>query len=517
LAKLESHDNAKSVLNKARKQIPTERQIWIAAAQLEESNNETEHMEAIIEKVIKRSIQSLQNNGVEIYREHWIQDAKKCEKEQFPVVCGAIVRSVIGIGIEAQDHENTWKVDIEQCLSDDLAEKSIHTARSIYAHALSLYPVPSPTTPNFWEDAAYFERKYGTADQLESLLQEAVKVCPTNETFWLMAAKSKWQSKHDVDLSRKILASAFKVNPNSEEIWLAAVKLEQENGEPIRARKLLMRARDKADTKRVWMKSVKLEWQLDNLVDALRLVRKSIEKYPTFYKLYLMYGQMLEQQNDLAKARQVYMDGSRQCSWNSEIWYHLASVEERTDSNTKARATLEKALVKNPMETKIWASLIRIENKFNGREVAQQVLARAQQNCPSDGILWALAIELCHRSKRKHISVQALRKCPDSQDSLLVVSRMFMQERKVTKAREWFHRALKVDNTNGDAWAFLYMFEIECGNKDKSDEVEKRCIVQEPKHGYYWTKVSKDVRNWKLKTKEILSLVNKTLPKTLGA
>ena len=92
-----------------------------------------------------------------------------------------------------------------------------------------------------------------------------------------------------------------------------------------------------------------------------------------------------------------------------------------------------------------------------------------------------------------------------------------MQERKVTKAREWFHRALKVDNSNGDAWAFLYMFELECGNKDKSDEVEKRCISQEPKHGYYWTKVSKDVKNWRLKTKEILMLVNKTLPKQLGS
>ena len=66
-------------------------------------------------------------------------------------MCGAIVKNVIGVGIEAQDHENTWTSDIQACLSYEQAELSIHTARSIYAHALSLYP----NNHTFWEDAAY--------------------------------------------------------------------------------------------------------------------------------------------------------------------------------------------------------------------------------------------------------------------------------------------------------------------------------------------------------------------------
>ena len=37
LAKLESYDKAKAVLNRARKCIPNEPSIWIAAAKLEES------------------------------------------------------------------------------------------------------------------------------------------------------------------------------------------------------------------------------------------------------------------------------------------------------------------------------------------------------------------------------------------------------------------------------------------------------------------------------------------------
>ena len=375
LARLESYENARKVLNKARKHIPTERQIWIAAAQLEESNNETDKMESMIEKVIARSISSLQTNGVEIYREHWLDEAKKCEREKFPITCGAIVRNVIGVGIEEQDHENTWMGDIRSCLSDELAEMSVHTARSIYAHALSLYP----NNHTFWEEAAYFEQKHGTADQLEDLLEQAVRVCPKNENFWLMAAKSKWKSKQNIGMARKILASAFKVNPNSEKIWLAAVKLEQENNEPIRARKLLAKARDKADTPRVWMTSVKLEWQLDNMVEALDLVKQSIKKYSRFFKLYLMYGQMLEQLSDREKAHDIYMDGVKNCPTCSELWIYLARNQKITHSIGKARATLEKALVKNKVDTKIWRELVELELKEVGKEPAQQVLARAQQ------------------------------------------------------------------------------------------------------------------------------------------
>ena len=38
LARLETYENARRVLNKARENIPTDRQIWIMAAKLEEAN-----------------------------------------------------------------------------------------------------------------------------------------------------------------------------------------------------------------------------------------------------------------------------------------------------------------------------------------------------------------------------------------------------------------------------------------------------------------------------------------------
>ena len=50
LAHLETYENGRRVLNKARENIPTDRQIWITAAKLEEANGNTPLVDKIIER-----------------------------------------------------------------------------------------------------------------------------------------------------------------------------------------------------------------------------------------------------------------------------------------------------------------------------------------------------------------------------------------------------------------------------------------------------------------------------------
>lgn len=44
-------------------------------------------------------------------------------------------------------------------------------------------------------------------------------------------------------------------------------------------------------------------------------------------------------------------------------------------------------------------------------------------------------------------------------------NRLFWSQRKITKAREWFHRTVKIDSDLGDAWAFFYKFELQHGTE----------------------------------------------------
>ena len=63
------------------------------------------------------------------------------------------------------------------------------------------------------------------------------------------------------------------------------------------------------------MKSAKLEWQLNNLEMAKTLLDEALGKYPEFAKLWMMRGQIAEQEEDENAAREVYLQGVSMFEW----------------------------------------------------------------------------------------------------------------------------------------------------------------------------------------------------------
>jgi pre-mRNA-processing factor 6 len=57
------------VLNKARQAVPTDAQIWITAAKLEEAQGNS----GMVDKIVSRGIKSLQANSVVIDRDWWMK------------------------------------------------------------------------------------------------------------------------------------------------------------------------------------------------------------------------------------------------------------------------------------------------------------------------------------------------------------------------------------------------------------------------------------------------------------
>lgn len=498
LARLESHENGRRVLNKARENIPTDRQIWITAAKLEEANGNI----SMVDKIIERGVSSLAQNNVEINRELWIVDAEEADKAGSTKTAQSIIQQVIGHGVEDEDRKHTWMEDAESCATHGAFE----CARAIYAFALKTFP----NKKSIWLRAAYFEKSHGTRESLESLLQNAVKHCPKAEVLWLMGAKSKWMAG-DIPAARSILALAFQANPNREEIWLAAVKLESENNEDERARLILTKARMSAPTARVYMKSVRLEWVLGNVKEANIMLKEALQRYDNFPKLWMMKGQLSEEQNDSYESQQAYRNGVKKNPTSIHLWLLQARLEEKMGNMTKARSILEQARHRNPKVQELWLESVRIEVRAGQKDFAKTLLAKAMQDCPTSGLLWAEAIFLESRPQRKTKSVDALKKCEHDPHVLLAVSKLFWTERKINKAREWFHRTVKIDPDLGDAWSYFYKFEIQHGIEANQKAVLEKCVKAEPRHGEQWTVIAKSTKNWRYKTSELLPLVAKSL------
>ncbi|KAK6735612.1 hypothetical protein RB195_018682 [Necator americanus] len=226
LARLETYENARKVLNKAREHIPTDRQIWLCAARLEETRGQKD----MVDRIVQKALTSLTANMVELNREHWMKDAVDAEKAGCTLTCQAIIRHVIGAGVEDEDKKATWLED-----ADSFAKQgALACARAVYVHALKNVE----KRKGIWLATAHFEKTHGTIEEYEAVLADATASCPQVEVLWLMYAKSRWLHG-DVAGAREILAKAFEHNANSEGIWMAAVKLESENNEFARARRLL--------------------------------------------------------------------------------------------------------------------------------------------------------------------------------------------------------------------------------------------------------------------------------------
>jgi predicted Zn-dependent protease len=251
-----------------------------------------------------------------------IDKAHRAEKADSPKTSHAIVRETLGIGVEDADKKRMWMADAEAAVQSGY----FHTARAIYAHALTVFPQKK----SIWRRAAELEKAHGTVATLEAVLSNAVRACPKSELLWLFAAREKWKTVGDADAARKILQDAFASNPESERIWLAAVRLESDCGEQQRARALLNRARVKSGTAKVFIKSVKLEVLMDDNEEARKLLNEAIAAHPKVPKLWLMFADV-ERRTQADPHVKSTSEGSRtarsrwSCGWPRPSWRRTAS------------------------------------------------------------------------------------------------------------------------------------------------------------------------------------------------
>ncbi len=497
-ARLETPKNAKSVLNKARKAIPTSHEIWIAAARLQEQLGDPGN-------VMKSAVQVLAKESAMPKREEWITEAEACEEEGAIMTCGNIIRETLGWGLdEDDDRKDTWMEDAKA----SIARGRYHTARAIYAYALRVF-VNSKT---LWLAAVDLERNYGTKDDLLQVLENGVEACPHSEVLWMMFAKERLLAG-ELDEARRVLGRAFHQNPNNEDIWLAAVKLEADNGEIDQARELLATARKNAPTDRVWMRSVAFERQLGNSDGALELVQEALQLFPQAPKLWMIKGQIYEDLGKVPQAREAYSKGVKEVPSSVPLWLLFSRLEEKVGAVVKARSVLDRARQAVPKSAELWRELNRVERRANNMAQAKNLMATALRQMPKSGLLWSERIwHLEPRTQRKPLSLEAIKQVENDPALFVAVARIFWGERKLERAQSWFEKALVLDPDAGDSWAWYYKFLLQHGTEEKRAEVVSKCVLNDPRHGEYWQPVAKDPANARKSVEETLKLVAASLP-----
>lgn len=163
MARLETPERAKSVLNKARKAVPTSHEIWIAAGRLLEQEATSNHDKPlternkeleVVDKTIEVGVRELRRHQVLLTRDQWLKEAERCESEGSPRTCEAIIKATVAMEVEEEDRLDTWIGDAESAEGKGM----VGTARAILAYALKVYP----DRKSLWRRAADLEKAHGT-------------------------------------------------------------------------------------------------------------------------------------------------------------------------------------------------------------------------------------------------------------------------------------------------------------------------------------------------------------------
>jgi pre-mRNA-processing factor 6 len=129
------------------------------------------------------------------------------------------------------------------------------------------------------------------------------------------------------------------------------------------------------------------------------------------------------------------------------------------------------------------------------------------QECPTSPLLWSMAIFLENPQQRKGRSVDALKKAGEHPLVITAVARLFWNERKIEKTRQWMANAITADPDWGDAWGWWLQFERQHGEPERQMAVIEKAVAAQPHHGPVWQTVNKELGNVGKSTREILEIV----------
>lgn len=511
LVNLSPYADAKSVLNKARKQLPTNHEVWIAALKLEER----EHSEITHQKLstmLSKGFKELAKHGSNTLANQWLEDAAASEKEDFIKTCNAIVENALDL------EDGAAKLPFLLSCAEKYG--STQTSNFIYQYITKNYP----------HDVGGWVRLFASLKKGEVLLPElydfyaqAIALNPMCELFYLMYAKDKWTIGEDVPGARLILEDASKVLTTSEKIWLARVKLEVRNHSYDMGYQVSKQALEEilGNSVRAWYKHIHLlrfcvykKLDFVSLDSVLTASNEALELFPDNYKLYLQNLQILVEEGKLKEAREALSIGSRKCPKSAEIWCALAQVDISLGALARARSLLDTATLQDANQDLLWDTKITLEVQEKDMITARQLVSKALKLFPSSSLIWMHNLSMILKmSHRKNAFLDALKQTNNSTEILLGIGVFFWIDGKFAKAKSWFDRSLAADKRNGDAWGWAYSFVSKNGSPEDLQKllVEAELVFDEINKGRTWNRVIKSYKNYDKTPSECVKLVSEEL------
>ncbi|KAH9754912.1 crooked neck-like protein 1 [Citrus sinensis] len=241
---------------------------------------------------------------------------------------------------------------------------------------------------------------------------------------------------------RKFLEDAYLLFPNRLDILLElAEKVTQRDSGHAReffCRAILMVGTNHPDSTQT------------NPADEKKLLFEGIKHFPSFFKLWLMLGQLEERFARFEDVREIYQKVLHNCQNCIPLWISLANVVEKIDGFSHAQNVYSHAKEVNPCNPELWAVEIDRCLENGKKNKAGLLMARALQECLASGVLWATYVCMVSDDQLEFVYSKAFSMSNNDTNVIVVVAALMSKNKNIEVARDWFEWVVKTDPDNGE-------------------------------------------------------------------
>nr|CCA14044.1 hypothetical protein SORBIDRAFT_08g016670 [Albugo laibachii Nc14] len=488
LIELEDTEGARVLLGRAVECVPHSVDLWLALARLETYEN--------AKLTLNKARAAIPSDPMIWITAAKLEEAQGKSSEMVERIIRAAVNSLKKHKVVM--NRDSWLKEAEVCEKVDAPL----TCGAIVRTCLDI-GVEEEDRKRTWTDDAETCITHNALQAAKAIYAYALKVFPGKKSIWLRAIALEKQivsesqksdaksdsNKADPAAIGHLLDQAVKCCPNAEVLWLMAAKEAWTNGSVENARLILRQAFNaNPNSEQIWLAAVKLEWENDEIELARALLAKARAQAPSAQVW--MKSILLEREVGAAGSQEeeLLKGGVSRFPESPKLHMMAGQFYEYKDEPdfAEAKQKYRSGIQHCPKSIRLWILSSRLEEKMTGVTKARSVLELARLKNPKNDMLWLESIRLEARvGNGKGQSILLSKALQECPDSGILLAESIESAPRPHQKRASFIALNRRDNDPSVCLAVAKLF----WQERKYTKVRKwleRTIQLQPKFGDGW-------------------------------
>ena len=488
-ARLHTPANAKVILARAVKVLPTSINLWLKAAGLETDvtakkkvlrralefvPNSVKLWQAAIELEEEEDARLLLTRAVECVPESvemWLALAKLETYNNARKVLNTARKKIptekaIWITAAALEEANGNEEGVKKVISRGI--------KSLSAHGVMI-------NREQWLEEAQEQEKAGNIATCQAIVQETIGIGIDEEdrkATWMEDAES-CLARECVQTARAIYAYALAVFPGKKSIWMRLAQVERAHGTPESLDQLLEKAlRYCPQAELLWLMRAKERWVIGDVNGARQILHEAFNSNPDSEQIWLAAVKLENANNEIDRARKLLERARQQSSASARIWMKACLLEREQGKKDAELALLKQLITKFPQYAKGWMMLGQFYERENNHQSAKTSYTNGLLKCPKSIPLWVCTARCEEKqsiTRARAILEKARLRNPHTPELWLEAVRLELRGGNDKMATALLSKAFQDCPHSGLLWAEAITLAPRSQRRSKSVEALKIC------------------------------------------